>query len=185
MHEPVRTAVTVCARSPEKSRRFQDKLFREIILRTKSSCPIFSFAKGMIISGFSRLLSERSQPALARFSVTVCAREPEKSRKFQDKLFKEIILRKESSCPIFLFDLNRSLSNDLRVFSRHSSPQNCINSPKRTASKPRASYFSKRLFFRNPNTSDCSKGHTGPFWVAWKHFWWCWSILVFLSGKKT
>ena len=156
MHEPVRFIETVCARTPEKSREFQRKSFDTATLPKLSSCPIFSCSKRMIISGFSRWLSGHSQQALGRSDETVCARSPEKSRRFQDKLFKEIILRKESSCPIFLFDLNRSLSNDLRVFSRHSSPQNCINSPKRTASKPRASYFSKRLFFPNPNTSGCS-----------------------------
>ena len=156
MHEPVRFIETVCARSPEKSRRFQRKSFGRVTLPKLSSGPIFSFSKGIIISGFSRLLSGRSQPAWGRSDETVCARSPEKSRRFQDKLFKEINRRKESSGPIFLFDLNRSFSDDLRLFSRHSSPQNCINSLKRTPLKPRVSYSSKMLFVRNPNTSGCS-----------------------------
>ena len=80
------------------------------------------------------------------FIVTENARSPAKLRKVDAQPSEEDILIDQPSGPIFLFDLNRSQSDNFASRSRHSSPQTCIKQGKRTTLKPDASDFSKTVF---------------------------------------
>ena len=98
-----------------------------------------------------------------RFTVTVTAIGPEKTRRSLSVKIGESTQRKVLCDPNFLFALILSLNIVLTPRNSHGSPQISGNQAKRTALKANVFDFSKMVFWDHSKTSECYQAIQGPF----------------------